>query len=241
MADGRCRISDVGPRGVRVRMHESISEAADPQVDAAWRELTAANPRLYDGPVLLVDRVEGSVIHARAGRFRMLATAALLGREVRSLGVQGVVIGRDHTGETHVLFGRRSGETRIYGGLWENAPSGSLTPPRDPSSDLDLADFAQALATEGIEELGIDLTNADLRVRGLLDDPHARSLDVVLEAALRGVINPRGSVCAIDDNRRWEYVDTAWVRVNDIRTWSNRRESVLSPPTAALMQWLGWC
>lgn len=240
MSDGPCRVVEVGPRGVSVRILAPAADSADPQIDAAWRELTAANPRLFDGPVLLVDRLEDDMIHARPGRYRTLATAALLGRHVRSLGVQGVVIGRDRAGQPHVLFGRRSGDTRIYGGQWENAPSGSLEPPRHESPTLALPDLARALAAEGTEELGIDLADAEVHIRALLDDAAAQSLDLVLQVSLRGIIDPRGSVCALADNRRWEYLDTAWVRIDDLRDWNRGSAAALSPPTAALMQWFGW-
>lgn len=230
----------VGPRGISVRIPAPAADSADPQIDAAWRELTAANPRLFDGPLLLVDRVEDDVIHARPGRYRTLATATMLGRTVRSLGVQGVVIGRDRAGQPHVLFGRRSDDTRIYGGRWENAPSGSLEPPRHNPPTLALPDFARALAAEGTEELGIDLADAEVHIRALLDDATAQSLDLVLHVALRGIIDPRGSACALADHRRWEYLDTAWVRIDDLRAWHRDSKPALSPPTAALMRWLGW-
>lgn len=229
-----CCLTPAGPEGIVVRLATSAGSAADPEIDRCWSELVAANPRLYDGPVLLVDRSEPSVLHARAGRYRELATAAALGRSLRSIGVQGIVRGRDAAGDSYLLLGRRGGQTRIYGGLWENAPAGSLVPPEISVSELGLPDFAAALQAEGLEELGLDLSRAAMRVDALLDDPEARSLDIVLEVLLDRVIEPGGSICRTAGT--WEYVDSAWVELDVLRHWAQRHAHAISPPTHLVIQ-----
>lgn len=206
---------------------------ADAEVDGVWELLRAENPRLHDGPVLLIDH-EG---RCSCSTYRTLATAARLGRTIRSLGVQGLVIGRDATGGKHVLFGRRSRETRIYGGMWENAPSGTVTPPDETIATLGLPHLAAALRGEGLEELGIDLADSEIRWLAMLEDPEAMSVDAVLEVRPRRPIQPRAAPCRAADSGRWEYIDTAWVADEDLPDWTRRCVSAISPPTLALLEW----
>lgn len=212
----------------------AVPPVNDDLVDAAWQELVSTNPRLYDGPILVVERIEGPVIYVRRDRYRTLATASMLNRSVRALGVQGVVIGRDSTGKAHLLCGHRSPDTRIYGGMWENAPSGSVTL-QESVTELRVPDLTQVLLTEGLEELGFDFSNAAVRSLGVLDDPFARSLDVVLELDLYDAINPRVAMCVYAADRRWEYIDSKWIALRIARGWADNHRNAVSPPTLELL------
>jgi hypothetical protein len=207
----------------------------DAAVDRAWSSLRAQQPRLYDGEVLLLS--SRAPLGARRARYRHLATASVLGRSVRSLGVQGVVIARDHRHHEHLLLGRRSGDTRIYQGLWENAPSGSLAPPAPPADRLSSAAIIDSLRDEGLEELGIDLAGAGARWLGLLDDPAAGSTDIVIELRPCAPIDPRASICTLTDGR-WEYADAAWIALADLPAWRASHRAAISPPTHALLDHL---
>src|SRR5438270_3597375 len=63
------------------------------EIDRVWAELTLANPRLFDGPILLADPVTGALDHlvARSGAYRQLAAAERLGLNLRAIGVQALV------------------------------------------------------------------------------------------------------------------------------------------------------
>lgn len=210
--------------------------APDDRVAAAWATLRAANPSLHDGPVLLVDPepLTQGEFRCRIDTYRTLAAAAVLGRDIRALGVCGIVTALDARGEEHVLFGRRGSSVRMYPGHWENAPSGSVAPPGD-AAELTLADLAEALADEGDEELGIDLRRAPAAAIALLDDPTAHSLDVVLEVRLGTPIDPRQGLCSLTADR--EYVDLAWLDRRNLSSWLIHAAAGVSPPTLALVQW----
>lgn len=201
------------------------------RVAAEWGRLRTANPRYHDGPILVLESLNPLTV--RRDTYRTLATAAAVDPSVRSLGVQGVVVGRDRAGVEHVLFGRRSSETRIYGGLWENAPSGGVAGP--PGCErLTLPDFVAALRDEGLEELGLDLADAAVTPLCLLDDPRAFSIDLVLGVRPRGVIDPRSLPCPASDGGRWEYIDAAWVGRAEAGVWVGREPGAFSPSTSAL-------
>jgi len=211
-------------------------------IDRVWDQMRRENPRLYDGPVLLADReaVRAERLVCRRGGYKVLAAAAKLGLYVRALGVQGVVLAKDADAEECILLGRRGSETRIYAGMWENAPSGTVEPPRTGGSFVDAADFSGALRAEGLEELGVDLTRVRERWIALLDDAQACSVDVVLRLDLPEPIDPRKTVCRVDDTNAWEYLDTAWVPTSRLKDWMSRSRDAISPPTIALFRFLGW-
>jgi 8-oxo-dGTP pyrophosphatase MutT (NUDIX family) len=219
----------------------TLREDQRAKVDAAWSAMRRDNPGLHDGRVLLVDMdafTAGRLV-VRPGPFRLMATAREVGERVRALGVQAVLIGQGGDGREHVLMGRRSAETRLYHGQWENAPSGSVEPPAAAGTPIDEAHCVRALLKEGVEELGIDLGAAAKRWLGMLEDAGASSIDVVLELRLPGVTSTRGLPCPSHDAGRWEYVDTAWVAVDELPAWVRANERAISRPTRALVRWMG--
>ena len=221
------------------------------EMDRAWDLLRQTGVRLHDGPILLaetdLDEIANSSftaapvrlprIAARRATYKSLATAHLVGANVRALGVQGVVTGRDQDGDEHLLLGRRGSEVRIYQGLWENAPSGTIIPPPPAETTLTGQHFIQALLDEGVEELGLNLSDAQTSWIALLDDAEARSLDVVLKLELPGPINPRALPCATGASHRWEYADTAWVPIAQLPIWATQHAHAISPPTRVVIQW----
>ena len=211
-------------------------------VDYAWNRLRQESPRLYDGPVLLADIGEPGIdrLDCRRGRYRHLAVAAAIFPHLRAVGVQGVVIARDADRDEYVLLGRRGSETRIYQGLWENAPSGTVEPAPGTGTSIESSDFTRALFNEGLEETGVHLGDAEVRWIALLDDSCAQSIDVVLRLDLRASIDPGRTVCRAADANAWEYADTAWVPISRLKDWVGRSGRAISPPTLALFAHLGW-
>jgi hypothetical protein len=211
---------------------------SNPALDAAWAALQQTQPRLFDGPILLAER-RGDHVSLRPSTYRHLATAPRLNPSLRAFGVQGLLIARDARDTPHLLLARRSGEVRIYAGLWENAPSGTLSLPLATSTPghLDTSALIHALAAEGTEELGLDITHAPATPIALLDDAEANSLDVVLRIDLPEPINPRTLPCPTSHNR-WEYADTAWIALPDREPWCTKNAHAISPPTRTLLSWL---
>lgn len=238
------RVRGVGGRGVRMVVRPCVAPAGvDAEADHAWEEMRRANPRLHDGPVVLVvDEGSGDGEWVcRVGRYRELATARELGRRVRALGVSGLVIGRDGRGVEHALFGRRGSQTRIYGGLWEHAPSGTVGGLGAGTESIVVDDLSGVLREEGLEEVGIDLGGAaEVRAVATVEDARACSVDVVIRVEIGGEIDPRSAPCAAGANGAWEYADTAWVEVREVGAWAGRAGEALSPPTRAMLRWLGW-
>lgn len=234
LSDGAVRIA-IGPEAMR-------DDATRGRVDAAWREHARTHPRDYDGMILAFDGYdEGSrTMRARRERYRYLAVGAGAGCGTRLLAVTGVVTGVDQDGDECVLLGRRSGETRIYGGLWELAPSGGVKCPAESVTELSIGDVRRALMEEGLEELGVSLEEAEVRALALVGDDEAASEDVLLRVRLRGAINSRWMACRTQDAGAWEYVDTAWVPIERLGAWVRERPGAVIPPSVAVLRWLGW-
>lgn len=274
-AHPRARLSErTGDARVRVEMlarpprvvvvPAPMAESPTPlssEIDRVWNALCADNPALYDGPIVRVesfDAERGEVVCSRSS-FKHLATADRLGLSTRQLGIVGWITGRDRQGREHVLLGRRGSDTRVYQGLWENAPSGGVSPrllaapPRETAIDV----LFEALREEAEEELAMTLASwtevsrSGASVRRWIVDDLAHSLDLVAEIDL-GNIDPTridqcgsaggvaGGACA-RSRPDGEYLDAGWVARDE---WSRFATSsprdVLSPPTLALAASLGW-
>ncbi len=227
----------------RVLVGETGAFAAEcgVEVERAWGELRARNPRLFDGPVLLVDHAElahRGLLLARRGTYKTLATAETLGRDdVRALGVQGVVMACDGAGDACVLLGRRGSDVRIYAGVWENAPSGTVEPSR--GSAIGMRELLAALAEEATEEVGVDLRLGRPRCVAVIDDACARTVDVVLRIDLPGPVTSRVLACQDQECGIGEYTMAAWSPMDEVRAWVEREPDVVSPPTRALVRWWG--
>lgn len=218
-------------------------------VAAAWAALRRENPRLHDGPILAVAHIDPAtnLLVCRRDSYRRLAVqtagggpaAASVDTGVYQLSVTGAIIGRDRAGLPHILIGRRGTETRMYGGLWELAPAGGIDPPPPPRDRLGASDIFAALAKEAREELALDLGTDPCRAALICRDEHARSDDLVIPVHLPDPINPRKPpACAASTS--WEYLDTAWLALDDARSFVTRHAEACIPPTRALLASTRW-
>ncbi len=236
---------------------EDITIALDqsgppPPTDAMlkrWAAASAANPHLFNGPILRFTRFDASsrTIHATSDTYQRYAmqdrpppvtdendhTSA-----VSHLAVTGVVVATDReTGTESVVLGKRSGETFVYPGLWEHAPGGGL----------ETTAIYEQLLCELAEELGLKgLDNPEQRdallippgttdVLGLAFDPNTPSVDVVVRLRLR-----EGAEHALGKDS-WEYGDTQLVQIDALPAFlTEHSEPAIIPPAIAIWKGLGW-
>lgn len=208
----------------------------------AWQAWRVRQPREYDGDIVGVEHVDASsrVIAARREKYRFLAVGKQAGVNVRLLAVTGIVTAIDQDGDECVLLGRRSGETRIYGGLWEFGPSGGVKCPATGVTRLDERALVGALKDEGLEELGISLEMHTARPIAVVGDDEAASEDVIVRVELASPVDSRAAICSIGPEAGWEYVSTAWVPVMRLGGWITRHAGAMIPPSVALARWMGW-
>ena len=219
---------------LHVRIEPRASTPADETADAEWVRQCAANPRLFDGPILSIAGLSpGSEIRARRESYKRLSVQPAVDTGVEQLSVTGIVLASDDAGAEHVLMGRRAADTRIYGGLWELGPSGGVDPPAGRLS-LCEGDLLEQLQRELNEETGLSTRLRDVRIDALCQDLAARSCDIVL-------------VCRVPDmedfalpasKTRWEYGEVCWVPLREMRRFD--AENDLIPPSRALLRHLGW-
>lgn len=247
----RCTVWPLGPR---VRIDVRASLARDPtqqqSIDHAWAAMRTKNPRLYDGPMLAVDsiRPEQGHITLRVASYMALAVQARpslggagLDTGTEQFSVTGVLTRIDEHGRECVLLAQRGTTTRIYGGLWELAPSGGVEPPPAAGSLTEL-DLIHQLRMESQEELGPTLQLAEPRVVALCRDPIAHSLDAVIRAtaSIEPIENGHGAQSPEHPGgEAWEYSATRWAPIEHLRSWNHARDPMI-PPTLALLRFFGW-
>jgi len=206
-------------------------------VESRWDQLTAANPRMFNGPLLSVvgaDLASGAIECARDD-FKHLAVQDRVRTGVEILAVSGVLIARDAAGREHVLLGRRARQTRVYGGMWELGPSGGMPLPREGVREFGLREFVDHLAEETREEAGVEIAGAASTCVGFCRDFVAHSLDVMVRVDLREPLE------AITSRPRdWEYEEVRWVPVDQVAAFDRANAPETITPTRAFFRVLGW-
>lgn len=238
-------------------------DARDPRV-GAWTQARASNPALHDGPIWTVDSAAlepHSVLEVvlRPDRYWRLALGA---REpevaaVRLLGVKACIVGNDRNSRPHVLIARRAHWVRAYPGQWEICPAGGVDvgpdlllgerlPAGGTASGLPAA-ILRTLDREMREELALERADRlrDEQVIAAAFDDHAASLDVIIGATWRAVVDPRrglcdSSACGPGGAGESEYSDLAWVARDDLPGFVRRHSAAISAVTRAVWLALGW-
>ena len=221
------------PAEIAFQISGEPAPAEPPDVRDAWSQLRGTNPRLHNGPIVSFDAVPRQdteqPLRLRHDSYARLSVQSLcagvpVSPRVWQLSVTGLVVAGDR-----VLLGRRSPETRIYGGLWECAPAGGIDVGTGAHT-FDGLHCIRQLRRECAEELagqtGAIVESIDrAEVVGFSPDPIAGSCDVVLRCSL----DHEPEVCP----RSWEYTEIRWadpaVALDDLE---------LIPPTSGLLGWL---
>ncbi len=152
---------------------------------------------------------------------------------VTILSVTGVIIATSDT-VPQVLLARRGRQTRSYPGMWEFAPAGGLGEPQSPTFGIE--GVLPTLAAELNEEVGIADPLCDQQTIGLVVDPHARSVDIVIRAE---VANGLPSL-RTDGAHAWECIDARWVPIQEFEQETAQFDGGVIEPTLAIARHLGW-
>lgn len=189
-------------------------------IEQEWTRQTAANPRLYDGPVLSVvsfDPQDNQVV-AEHDSYKRLCVQPRVKTGVRLLAVTALLIARDNSGDQHVLMGKRGGSTRLYADKWEVGPSGGVSV--TAVSVLTFTDLCRTLYDEIEEELGEGATHTIQRAGkavAYVRDEEACSDDIIIEFRLPSLDN----VAHFSQTSNWEYSEVRWIPLTQLREWDN--------------------
>lgn len=232
--------------GLRIHIEASARPPQDTDALAArWAALCAANPRFHDGPILAVSALDittgtfGAVrapvidrIDAHVDSYRRLAVQPQVRTGVRLLGVTAIITALDAAGDVALLLARRAHNVRVYPDLWELGPSGGVNVPPPTVHTLD----AQLLARAAFDEIEEEIGDAAAAMLGgpdnfvplaIIRDDMAFSDDVILRMRHPAPPSLRAAI-----NTSWEYAQTQWVPLRELRAWSRTNPCI--PPTLAI-------
>lgn len=226
----------LSPTAVRIEISDDPAPEPTQAVTDRWNAMRTVNPRLFNGPVLsFVDFVPNTV-RARRDSYERLAVQEhepdTVWPPVMQLSVTGLVTALDDDGTRHVLVGKRSHATRIYGGLWELGPSGGIDPPPLSHKAFDGLDVFRQLVQEMREETGLPADPDPGPIIAITVDDVATSADLVMRIDLA---RPLDEIIA--HTRRvhedgWEYETTRWVPCDQFGSFVVQQPCI--PPTVAL-------
>jgi hypothetical protein len=206
-----------------------------------WEKLSAANPRLFDGPILAslnIDAGSGEIL-ARRDSYARLAVQPEVMTGVRLLSVTAVCLGKDAGGREHVYLGKRGDNVRIYPRMWEVGPSGGLDEPPQALDELDEEAVFSHLADEAMEEAGLFLPHG--RCVAICRDHAASSDDIVFVCEFSEEIRPHEQGTTTGERQdHWEYSRGAWVPVDALSAWMTENAGQTIAATRALFRALGW-
>lgn len=209
------------------------------RIDAEWNRACAANPRMFDGPLLAVTAFDAGAgrITCRPDSFRHIIARPAVDTGVELLAVSAVILAEDAAGVTRVFLGRRGEETRIYGGMWELGPSGGITPPSPGIRSFGIEFVLAQLEEEMREEAGLSLAGAEISVGGFVRDFTAFSLDILITVRAKEKVESLDRRLVRDG---WEYGAAAWVPLDDIAAFDRSHGTSIIAPTRAAFRLYGW-
>jgi 8-oxo-dGTP pyrophosphatase MutT (NUDIX family) len=222
---------DPAVRRLSIHVQPGSPPAPTTDVERAWSEMARRNPRLYNGPILAVRSIDASTGRIVAGRdtYQRLVVQPQVATGVRQLSVTGLLIRGADSGREEVLLGRRSGETRMYTGLWELGPAGGLEPPPRHIPTIDHDALLDQLRRECREEAALEITGPGEPI-GIVYDPLGHSHDIVLKVAVEPGAAPA------KPEHAWEYRETRWIAAADLASFDRAHASEIIPPTRALIR-----
>ena len=229
-------LGETDPASITIHITDEPVPPATRAVVECWDAMRTDKPRLFNGPVLSYTGHRGSEITVRRDSYQRLAVQerepAIVNPPVMQLSVTGVVTALDDRAVRHVLVGRRSHATRVYGGMWEFGPSGGIDPPPSSVDTLDGLRVFEQLASEMQEETGLRVDAEPGPIIAITVDRIATSADLVMRLELSRPINEIVAQTNRPREHDWEYEATQWIPCSGIRRFAI--ESPCIPPTIAL-------
>jgi hypothetical protein len=213
----------------------SVSTELQQRIDQAWADQRAANPSLFDGPILSVSSIDArsgtiTCVCERFARLMVQSDPAVGDLGVRLLGIKAIVRGRDTHQREHVLLARRGREVRVYPGLWEIGPAGGVDIAGSGTFTHDA--LTRTLIDEAHEELALELTPEQIAPPALIvHDELALCHDLIAPVTWSKPINPRWTLCASAACANSEYLDACWVPIDELPGFMRDHAHAISPVT----------
>lgn len=212
------------------------SPATLARVEELWTEALARTPGLFNGRLFSLVEFDGPRALGYMAQYKwyvaQLAEPSLFGElRVRSLAVSGLVNVRGH-----LVFGKRRAGLSLEGGLWELAPSGTLSDAcREPDGSLS---WRGQFAHELTEELGLTAPLGLLKAFALVEDTETNIWELGVSAELD--IDPGDVLSAYAGLERTEHDQLSIVPLADVPRFHKTRRKELTGVTGPLLAAAGF-
>lgn len=229
-------LGTVDPSSITIDIAGDAPPIATPAVTKRWEAMRSEKPRLFNGPVLSYTGYRDGVVSAHRDSYQRLAVQehdpAIVAPPVMQLSVTGIVTALDEQSTRHVLVGKRSHATRIYGGMWELGPSGGIDAPPLSQRSLDGLDVFRQLVVEMREETGLPADPDPGPIVAITIDSVATSADLVMRIDLTRPVDEIVAHTDRSSEHGWEYETTRWIECHEFERFVS--EAPCIPPTRAL-------
>ncbi|WP_243310219.1 hypothetical protein [Fundidesulfovibrio agrisoli] len=206
------------------------------RVEALWAETQARTPGLFNGSLFSLAAFDGARALGFMAQYKwyvaQLAEPSLFeALRVRSLAVSGLVNVRGH-----LVFGKRRAGLSLEGGLWELAPSGTLSDAsREPDGSLS---WRGQFARELTEELGLSAPLGALKAFALVEDTATNIWELGVSAELD--LDPGDVLAAYAGLERTEHDQLSIVPLADVPRFHKTRRKELTGVTGPLLAAAGY-
>lgn len=217
---------------VRVEIIPHAVPPDDGRIQAEWDRKRLLNPRLFDGPILSVRSISGNTITCVVDSYQRLVVQPEVETGVQMLSVTGVLTASS-AGRRSVLLLRRSHNTRMYGGMWQNCPAGGVDV-APGAAHIDDAGLLAELRREVKEESGLDAPEGlTFRPVAMIFDETARSHDLIVPVHM-------GPQSRLLTNRGWESDELIWLDTGHIAKFEADHQGKIMAITQAVFRVMGW-
>lgn len=206
----------------------SVSDKTATAVENIWKEAVSSNPSLFDGSKLCVAEFSKERLICRKVPYRFVYAQLRDCKLAQELNLTSACVSGVTFCEDMILWGKRSEKVSQCAGLFELAPSGSLT-----FCNATHVDYRAQLLEELLEEIGISKDNVDsVEPFLLVEDTEERVIDICCTIQLKnfGPLDVQNSFTA------GEYSEMNCESVDVLKERTKQSPSQWVPTSVAVMR-----
>jgi hypothetical protein len=189
----------------------AIPPATEKKIEEIWEsEKAKRGNKLFNGPLLSLIRLEGTVLEARVVDYRSYLAQTRAPELFSELGIRALAVSGLVAAEGKIAFGRRATHLTQDAKKWELVPSGGLSPRTNMNDGNALIE--EQILEELAEELGVPHSAVTyIRPFLVVEDMEAHVVDIGIDVSLsiNSVQIKEASQVRSDEYSEIRWVDSA--------------------------------